>query len=105
TPLRGPRAWPLDSRLRGNERSKIVIQSQRNLLHDRYGACAGGRSRCGISTQAEAAKISAKPIISDVVRRSPSRIIEPSTPTTGVASEPSDAMAVESRLMMLNQRK
>jgi len=42
--------------------------------------------------------------LSSVVSRSPSIGIEPATPMTGVASEPSEAVAVGSRAMMANHR-
>ncbi len=57
------------------------------------------------STLAAAAKISAKPMMSDVVGRSPTSHAEPITPTTGTSSEPSEAVDAGSRTMTTNQRK
>ena len=68
--------------------------------------CAAGVWRCGCSsTQAAAAKIRANPTMSAKVSRSPRMIIEPITPTTGLASVPSEAVAVETLPMMLYQMK
>ena len=69
-----------------------------------HGTCAAVRCAGCVSTHTAAAKISANPIKSSVVGRSPSIIIELETPTTGVASEPSEAVAVGKRSIMVNHR-
>ena len=69
-----------------------------------HGACAAVRCAGCVSTHSAAAKISAKPIKSSGVGRSPSISIELETPTTGVASEPSEAVAVGKRSIMANHR-
>src|SRR5262245_59594938 len=61
----------------------------------------GGRDRPGTSTQAAAARISAKPTRSAAVGRSPSISIELPTPMTGVASEADDV----GRCSMMANRK
>src|SRR5690606_39198236 len=57
------------------------------------------------SAQADAAKISAKPMMSVVVGISPSSGMEETTPITGDARAPSEAVVAGSRRMMWNQRK
>ena len=57
------------------------------------------------STQADAAKIKAKPMMSATLSLSPSRTAEAVTPTTGVISEPSDAVIAGSRPTIDHHRK
>ena len=57
------------------------------------------------STQAAAAKISTKPMMSGTVSRSPSKMAEALTPTTGIISEPSEAVMVGSRPTIDHHRK
>ena len=84
----------------------LLVQGPRRsgLRQYAHGACAAVRRAGCVSTHMAAAKISAKPIMSSVVGRSPSINIELETPTTGVASEPSEAVAVGKRSIMANHR-
>ena len=72
-----------------------------DALNQARGRAASGRS----STQADATNISAKPMRSAGVGRSPRISIDEITPTTGEASTPSEAVVAGSRRTMSNQRK
>ena len=69
------------------------------------GAAVEARAAGASSTQAAAAKISAKPMQSASVGRSPSIRTEATMPTTGTLSTPSEAVIAGKRRTISNQRR
>src|SRR6516165_3756643 len=109
SPIRRTRWWRASPNWRDGlehdpEKWKPVFRKDHAQTNDQplnafaWRAAAGGAH----STQAEAAKISANPTRSVVVGRSPTISTVESTPTTGMPSAPSDAVAADKRRTIAN---